>query len=40
MSQPLTLVSHLLCPYVQRAAIVLLEKGISFQRKNIDFDLS
>ncbi|MEJ2794355.1 glutathione S-transferase family protein [Iodobacter sp. LRB] len=36
MSQPLTLVSHLLCPYVQRAAIVLLEKGISFQRKNID----
>lgn len=36
MSQPLTLVSHLLCPYVQRAAIVLLEKGVSFQRKNID----
>lgn len=36
MSQPLTLVSHLLCPYVQRAAIVLLEKGVPFQRKNID----
>jgi len=36
MSQPLTLVSHLLCPYVQRAAIVLLEKGVRFQRKNID----
>ncbi len=32
----LTLVSHLLCPYVQRAAIVLLEKGIPFERKNID----
>ena len=25
MSQPLTLVSHLLCPYVQRAAIALHE---------------
>ncbi|MCX7208598.1 MAG: glutathione S-transferase family protein [Proteobacteria bacterium] len=36
MSQSLTLVSHLLCPYVQRAAIVLLEKGVPFQRENID----
>ena len=33
-----TLVSHRLCPYVQRAAIVLAEKGIAFER--IDVDLS
>ena len=32
----LTLISHPLCPYVQRAAIVLLEKGISFDRINVD----
>ena len=32
----LTLVSHVLCPYVQRAAIVLLEKGIAFERRDID----
>ncbi|MDP3354311.1 MAG: glutathione S-transferase family protein [Polaromonas sp.] len=32
----LTLISHPLCPYVQRAAIVLAEKGISFDRKDID----
>lgn len=32
----LTLVSHPLCPFVQRAAIVLLEKGISFDRTDID----
>ena len=38
MSATLTLVSHKLCPYVQRAAIVLLEKGIDFKR--IDIDLS
>jgi len=30
------LVSHRLCPYVQRAAIVLAEKGIAFQRIDID----
>ena len=36
MTQTLTLVSHLLCPYVQRAAIVLAEKGIAFERINID----
>lgn len=32
----LTLISHPLCPYVQRAAIVLLEKGVPFERINID----
>ena len=35
-SQPLTLVSHLLCPYVQRAAIALGEKGVPFARVVID----
>lgn len=38
MSERLTLISHKLCPYVQRAAIVLAEKGIAFER--IDVDLS
>ncbi|OWV69947.1 glutathione S-transferase [Rhizobium sp. N122] len=32
----LTLISHHLCPYVQRAAIALLEKGVPFERINID----
>jgi len=32
----LTLVSHALCPYVQRAAILLAEKGITFDRVDID----
>lgn len=32
----LTLISHLLCPYVQRAAIVLSEKGMAFERIDID----
>jgi glutathione S-transferase len=32
----LTLVSHHLCPYVQRAAIALLEKGVPFERVNVD----
>lgn len=32
------LVSHHLCPYVQRAAIVLTEKGVSFRRTLIDLD--
>jgi len=36
MSTPLILVSHALCPYVQRAAIVLAEKGIPFERRDID----
>jgi len=33
---PLTLISHKLCPYVQRAAIALAEKGVPFERKDID----
>ncbi|QPC43899.1 glutathione S-transferase family protein [Kaustia mangrovi] len=32
----LTLVSHHLCPYVQRAAIALSEKGVAFERRHID----
>lgn len=32
----LILISHPLCPFVQRAAIVLLEKGVPFRRVNID----
>lgn len=36
MTTNLTLVSHKLCPYVQRAAIVLIEKGIAFHRVDID----
>ena len=36
MSAPLVLASHVLCPYVQRAAIVLAEKGVSFERLDID----
>lgn len=32
----LTLVSHHLCPYVQRAAIVLAEKGVPLERRYID----
>lgn len=38
MTARLTLVSHHLCPYVQRAAIALAEKGVAFER--IDVDLS
>jgi glutathione S-transferase len=34
----LTLISHLLCPYVQRAVIALKEKNASYER--IDIDLS
>lgn len=30
------LISHALCPYVQRAAIVLMEKGLAFERQDID----
>ena len=33
---PLTLVSFDLCPYVQRAAIVLAEKDVPFERINVD----
>jgi glutathione S-transferase len=36
MSTRLTLVSHKLCPYVQRAAIVLAEKGVEFERIDVD----
>jgi glutathione S-transferase len=36
MSAPLVLVSHALCPYVQRAAIVLAEKGMPFERRHVD----
>lgn len=32
----LILVSHHLCPYVQRAAIVLAEKGVPFERRMVD----
>ena len=32
----LVLVSHHLCPYVQRAAIALLEKGVEFERRDVD----
>jgi len=37
-SSRLTLVSFDLCPYVQRAAIALAEKGADFERINIDLD--
>jgi len=36
MSDALTLVSHALCPYVQRAAIVLAEKQVPFTRRDVD----
>ena len=32
----LRLISFPLCPYVQRAAILLLEKGVEFERVDID----
>ena len=32
----LTLVSHTLCPYVQRAVIVLEEKRVAFERRDVD----
>ncbi len=32
----LVLVSHALCPYVQRAVIALTEKGVAFERIDID----
>ncbi len=31
-----TLISHTLCPYVQRAAIVLAEKEVPFERRDVD----
>lgn len=36
MAPKLTLISHKLCPYVQRAVIALKEKGIPFERIDID----
>jgi glutathione S-transferase len=36
MSAELTLISHALCPYVQRAVIVLKEKGVPFVRRDVD----
>lgn len=36
MSANLTLVSHALCPYVQRIAIALTEKGVTFDRRIVD----
>jgi glutathione S-transferase len=36
MPAPLKLISHKLCPYVQRAVIALTEKGVPFERIDID----
>ena len=38
MAEQLTLISHELCPYVQRAAIVLLEKAKPFERRWVDLE--
>lgn len=38
MTQALTLISHPLCPYVQRAVISLTEKSVAYER--VDIDLS
>jgi glutathione S-transferase len=36
MADALKLISHKLCPYVQRAVIALAEKGVPFERVDID----
>jgi glutathione S-transferase len=36
MATPVKLISHKLCPYVQRAVIALSEKGVAFERIDID----
>ena len=36
MAMPPKLISHKLCPYVQRAVIALTEKGVPFERIDID----
>src|SRR5881398_242144 len=36
MTTKLKLISHRLCPYVQRAIIALTEKGVPFERVDID----
>jgi glutathione S-transferase len=38
MSENLTLISFDLCPYVQRAAIVLAEKNVPFERVDVDLE--
>jgi glutathione S-transferase len=38
MSAQLKLISHKLCPYVQRAVIALTEKVVPFERLDIDLD--
>lgn len=38
MTQTLKLISHKLCPYVQRAVIALKEKGVPFERIDIDLE--
>jgi glutathione S-transferase len=38
MTAQLKLISHKLCPYVQRAVIALTEKGVPFERIDIDLD--
>src|SRR5713226_8068519 len=36
MAAPLKLISHKLCPYVQRVVIALTEKSVAFERIDID----
>ncbi|MDW4500191.1 glutathione S-transferase family protein [Sulfitobacter sp. D35] len=36
MPAPITLISHALCPYVQRIAIALAEKDVVFERRTVD----
>ncbi|MDW4500206.1 glutathione S-transferase family protein [Sulfitobacter sp. D35] len=36
MPAPITLISHALCPYVQRIAIALAEKDMAFERRTVD----
>jgi glutathione S-transferase len=36
MSGSFRLISHKLCPYVQRAVIALTEKGVAFERADVD----
>lgn len=38
MTAELKLISHVLCPYVQRAVIALAEKGVPFERIDIDLN--
>ncbi|WP_306031308.1 glutathione S-transferase family protein [Stappia sp. MMSF_3263] len=38
MSVPYKIVGHRLCPYVQRVVIVMREKGLAFERTDIDLD--